>query len=451
MPPKLHELISQREALTIQGREILATIRGRGDEAAASAEEQGELDKIKANLEKLNAQTKLLAEEQELERLAGELVFDHQARQTEDGDGSVLYPTVSGVRDRREGLNLGGFVSSIEFFESVMRADSGVMDPRLEKFKAAQGSDEQSTTEAGYGGFLVPEAVAPGLLRVRPEMDPISRFTRKIPMTAQRVSFNARVDKDHRKSVSGGLIVTRRAELVDGVASRMRFEQVRLDSHELFGVAFATEKVLRESPVSFAALLREGFGEEFASHGLNERLWGTGVGEPLGIMSVGANGPLVSVAKEAAQANATINKENIDKMESRCWMYGRAIWLANHTTRPQLKSLHQVIGDAGALVNYFQTSPNGQEYLSGRPIFFTEYAETLGKKGDLILGVWSEYLDGMRGGGIKQASSIHVRFLSNERTFKFWMENDGRPWWTSTLTPKKGVTLAPFVVLANRS
>ena len=30
--------------------------------------------------------------------------------------------------------------------------------------------------------------------------------------------------------------------------------------------------------------------------------------------------------------------------------------------------------------------------LLGRPIFFTEYAKTLGDEGDLILAVWSQYL-----------------------------------------------------------
>jgi hypothetical protein len=85
--------------------------------------------------------------------------------------------------------------------------------------------------------------------------------------------------------------------------------------------------------------------------------------------------------------------------------------------------------------------------LLGRPVYFTEFAETKGKKGDLILGAWSQYLEGTyQGEG--RAESIHVRFLEHERVFKFWLRNAGAPWWNASLTPKKSAeTLSPFVVL----
>jgi len=52
---------------------------------------------------------------------------------------------------------------------------------------------------------------------------------------------------------------------------------------------------------------------------------------------------------------------------------------------------------------------------------------------------------------MSNAESVHVRFLNHERTFKFWMENDGRCWWRSAMTPKRSAsTLSPFVTLATR-
>ena len=42
-----------------------------------------------------------------------------------------------------------------------------------------------------------------------------------------------------------------------------------------------------------------------------------------------------------------------------------------------------------------------------------------------------------------------MRFLEHERVFKFWIRNAGAPWWSASLTPKKGAdTLSPFVVIA---
>ena len=88
------------------------------------------------------------------------------------------------------------------------------------------------------------------------------------------------------------------------------------------------------------------------------------------------------------------------------------------------------------------------DMLLGRPVFFTEFAETKGTKGDLILGTWKEYIEGTYQTE-QRAESIHVRFLEHERVFKFWLRNAGAPWWSAALTPKKGAdSLSPFVVIA---
>ena len=90
-------------------------------------------------------------------------------------------------------------------------------------------------------------------------------------------------------------------------------------------------------------------------------------------------------------------------------------------------------------------------YLDGRPCIFTEFASTLGTVGDLILGNWSEYLEGIYQ-PMQTAESMHVRFVNHERTFKFWTRNAGQFWWKSALTPQNGAnTLSPIVTLATRS
>src|SRR5690606_33967617 len=138
-------------------------------------------------------------------------------------------------------------------------------------------------------------------------------------------SFNARVDKNHAASVSGGFQVYRRKETQTVAASRMEHEQVELKANALFGVAYATEELLSRSLVSFIALLDAGFSDEFNAKLVNERLNGTGVGEFEGVLKSPAK---ITVAKENGQAAATIVKENIDNMRTRCWRYGSAVWMA---------------------------------------------------------------------------------------------------------------------------
>lgn len=348
-----------------------------------------------------------------------------------------------------------GFKDHKEFLTCVMNASqTGQVDERLRSLvspgggrNATAGSDEHGTYSDPYGGFFVPVSFSPETLRLDPESNPMAGLVRGVPMETPSISFNARVDKDHSSSVSGGLRVYRRKETQTVASSRMEHEQVTLNAMGLFGVAYATEELLARSLVSFVTLLGAGFSDEFNAKLVNERLNGTGVGEFEGVL----NSPCkIAVTKEVGQPAATIVKENIDNMRMRSWRYGSAVWLANHGTLAMLRSLVQVIGTGGIAVPYLTVSPDGQAMLDGRPLYFTEFCPALGTQGDLILCNWSEYLEGTLT-SMSNAESMHVRFLEHERTFKFWTENDARCWWRSALTPKNGPTRSPFVTLETRS
>ncbi len=343
-----------------------------------------------------------------------------------------------------------GFASHTDQLDAIMKTgQTGVVDSRL-KHLAAAGADEAGGHTNPHGAFLLAPAFAPDLLSVQGEVDPLAGRVRAIPMTADRVVFNARVDKHHATSVSGGLTVSRTPETKAVSTSRTEFEQVELVARDLCGAGFATNRILQTSPISFLALLQSGFRDEFASKLIDERLNGTGVSEFDGVIRAACT---IAVAKESGQAADTITFANINTMRARCWRYGDAVWLANHDTLPQVTTLTMPIGTGGVHIPIYapgkEDAPQGT--LLGRPIFFTEFCQTLGDKGDIVLGVWSEFLEGTLG-AMEQSSSIHVRFLNREEAFLFVLRNDGKPWWRSALTPKySAVMLSPFVVLANRA
>ena len=363
-----------------------------------------------------------------------------------------------------------GFKNPREFLFTVMKAyqTQGEFDPRLinlyepnleaikngETVRKAVGSDEARTISDPYGGFLVPVTFTPELLKIDPEEDPIGGRTQKIPMASPIVKIPARTDKDHTTSVSGGLIVTREPETVAFPSSQMQLEQVTMEAHMLTGLSYASENLLRDSPISFAAILSAGFSDQFVYHLVNERLFGTGVGQFLGIVTAldaSGLGPTVSVAKETGQVANTIVFENVVNMRSRCWKYNQAVWLANHDAYPQLSSLKLNIGTAGTAMYTPSLREDRPDLLLGRPIFYTEYCKTIGTQGDLILANWSQYLEGTYQ-PMANEESVHVRFVNHERTFKFWMRNAGAPWWKTALTPKNSTNkLSPFVVLDTRS
>lgn len=315
--------------------------------------------------------------------------------------------------------------------------------------RATVGSDEQGEYDDRYGGFAVTKTRLPGIMEVGFEGDPTAGLTQSIPMATPSVEIMARTDKDHTTSVSGGFTVARRAEAAAFLASRTQLEMITMKAASLVGLGYETEELITDSPLSFIAIIDAGFRSQFGAAVLNEKLRGLGGDQFDGVI---ATAPCtVSQIKETGQGAATINYNNVIKMASRCWGFGNAVWLANHDTRPALSVLAVPIGTGGTLIYQPSAAVGFPDMLLGRPIFYSEFCATLGTVGDLILGNWSQYLEGLYQ-PLQSAESVHVRFLNHERAFKFWLRNAGAPWWRSALTPNKSTTtLSPFVTLATRS
>lgn len=345
-----------------------------------------------------------------------------------------------------------GFSTPKEFFNQVIKAnqDGRVDDARLRYLtpKSAAGSDENMVSNDAYGGFLLPEGFSPNLLTIADESDPFAGRTTSVEMQVPELTIPARVDSNHSTSVAGGVTVSRKPETVEPSVSRVEFEKVRLTAHELVGASYATEQLIRFSPLSFVSILQASFAAAFRAKHADEMLNGSGTnGEFLGIVNAPCT---VAQAAEGSQTAATIYYQNVVNMRSRVWGYGNAIWVANHDTLPQLMTMNFT---SSAIAPIWQPSlrEDHPDMLLGRPLFFSEYAATLGTVGDIGCYNLSQYLEGNLM-SLESAESIHVRFLARERTFRFSLMNAGAPWWRSALTPaKSSVTLSPFVTLATRA
>lgn len=350
-----------------------------------------------------------------------------------------------------------GFATHTDFLMAAMNAArrGQVNDPRLHylsgsrtKFLATAGSDEQGVYSDPYGGFLVPAGFAPNMLSLSADMGDAGIATTRVVMNSPVVTFNARVDKDHTTSVSGGLTVSRRAETQSQSPTRMAFEQVTLRADSLYGLAYATEELLADSPQSFVSMLEQGFNDQFVWHLIGERIEGTGVGEYMGINNSGA---LISITKETGQTADTIVYNNVIKMRAQCWKYGSAVWHYNQDCLPTLMQMTIPVGTSGVLAWQTSAREGEPDMFLGRPAYPCEHCGTVGDAGDILLCVWSEFLEGIYQ-PMQMAESIHVRFVENERAFRFTMRCGGAPWWRSALTPKKSAkTLSPFVRVAARA
>lgn len=444
----LAELKEQRAShLTIAASIVAAAD---ADKRAITDDEQAKVEAAHAEIDALNA---TIDREEKREAVTAKTrELSTQSRGAKAGAGASI-PRAESIKDGFEIDPRGGYASDHEFFRDVMAADTPGSSPskRLNRFRApivaAVGSDEQSTFSNPYGGYLLPSATFGGFLQTAAEADPIAGRVTAVPMATPSVRFAARVDKTHTNSVSGGFRVYRRAEADTAASSRQEYEQIELTAYGLFGIAYATEEVLSDSLVSVIAMIQAGFGDEFTSKLIVERMQGTGVGEYLGILNSGAT---LSIGEETGQAAATIVYENILKMRARCWGYANAIWMGNHDIVSQLMLMNQSVGTGGQAVWQPSAREDHPDTLLGRPLILTEYCKTLGTTGDLWCVNWSQYLEGTYQ-PLQNAESIHVRFVNHERCFKFWMRNAGQPWWRAALTPKNGATMSPFVKLDTRA
>ncbi|KKN09780.1 hypothetical protein LCGC14_1043170 [marine sediment metagenome] len=375
---------------------------------------------------------------------AVEQVADERLRPLVAGDGG--YPNDPGL----------AFVLPRAYTPSGLLLDAGGKFMPSGQFRAAVGSDEHGGYDYGRGGAAIPVTLLPGMLQLGFEGDPTTGRTQMVPMASPVVSLLARVDKDHSTSVSGGFTVTRRPETVDISSSRTQLERVKLEAAGLFGLAFATNELLTDSPISFVAIIEAGFRDQFAHEVLKEKLRGTGADQYLGALTALASatlGPTVAVTRTTT---SEIKADDVVNMRSRCWGYQNAIWIANHDCYPMMSKLAHIITDggatpvgAGAITLYQQSLVEDRpDMLLGRPVFYSEYASSLGVAGDLGLYNWSQFLEGLYQ-PLQGAESVHVRFVQHESAFKFWLRNAGAPWWRTAMTPNQSsTTLSPFVIIA---
>ena len=340
-----------------------------------------------------------------------------------------------------------------EQLQSVARAGTpgGNVDQRLIEERAASGASEAVPSD---GGFLVQADFASELYKATYETGVLASKCRRVEISSpsNRFVMNA-VDETTRATGSrlGGIQIYRANEADTVTSKKPKFRQIEMSLEKLLGLFYATDEIL-EDATALAAIGTDCFSEEFGFRMDDEIVRGTGAGQMLGVLNAGC---LVSQAKETGQAAATVLAENIEKMYARvpARSLSRSEWFINQEVWPQLFQLYHAVGTGGMPVfipgGTLANAPFGM--LLGRPITPIEQCDALGTVGDIMLADFREYLL-IEKGGMQTASSVHVRFIYGENTFRFTMRNNGQPLPKSAVTPYKGsATISPFVALATRA
>lgn len=422
---KILEMKAKREDARLKAMAVLN--KAEAEDRFLSEEEQKDIDKYE---EEIRAWDESIGRAEKL------LAIEPEDRSTEKPE---VKPTPAKDNEKR-------FSSFGEQLMAAYRAamPGGKVDERLST-RAASGLNETTPSD---GGFLVQQDFVTELLKRTYETGILASKVKKIPIStnANGMKINA-IDEDSRANGSrwGGVQTYWEGEADEITASKPKFRQMELSLKKLTGLCYATDELLQDA-AALEAVIRQAFAEEFGFKIDDAILSGSGEGEPLGILNSGA---IVTVAKEASQTD-TITVENLIKMWNRLWSRSRAnaVWYINQELEPYLYTLK--IGDKPVYIPAGGLSEKPFGTLFGRPVVPIEQCSAAGEVGDIILADIGQYLL-IDKGGIKSASSIHVRFLYDENVFRFIYRVDGKPIWTKPLTPYKGsATVSPFVTLAKR-
>ena len=424
---KVLEMKAKREDARLKAMAVLN--KAEAEDRFLTGEEQKEIDGYESEIrswdESISRAEKLLAIEPE----------DRSATEKPE-----VKPTPSKGEEKR-------FATFGEQLLAAYRAAApgGKVDERLTT-RAASGLNESTPSD---GGFLVQQDFVTELLKRTYETGILASRAKKIPIStnANGMKINA-VDEDSRANGSrwGGVQTYWEGEADELTGSKPKFRQLELSLKKLTGLCYATDELLQDA-AALEAVIRQAFAEEFGFKIDDAILDGSGEGEPLGILNSGA---IVKVEKEKDQTD-TITVENLIKMWNRLWARsrGNAVWYINQELEPYLYTLK--LGDKPVYIPAGGLSEKPYGTLFGRPVIPLEQCNAAGEVGDIILADIGQYLL-IDKGGIKSASSIHVRFLYDENVFRFIYRVDGKPIWNKPLSPYKGsASVSPFVTLAKRS
>lgn len=358
-------------------------------------------------------------------------------------------PTSKPIFDFFDGGNVAGSKGKIfrnfgDQLQAICKAGRGQsFDNRLTQVRAATGMGETVPAE---GGFLLESDFSRDIIQSAfSGGNSVARLIKTIPLASNSIKINA-IAETSRATGSrwGGAQTFWSAEAGTITPSMPKFRRMELSLKKMVMLAYATDELLEDATL-LDQTLRTIFASEIAWTLDESIISGTGVGQPLGIMSSGC---LVSVTRAGAGAIAIAD---ITGMWARSTSPENSVWLASSTILPTLFSMALTIGNAGVPVFMPAGGLSGAPYnsLLGRPILVTEHNPVLGTKGDLILFNPAWYILAVKSSGLRIDTSIHVSFTTDQSVYRGVYRVDGQPALNVPIQPFKASagTMSPFVCL----
>jgi HK97 family phage major capsid protein len=344
----------------------------------------------------------------------------------------------------------GEFKSMGDFVRSGFEGHqtTAFKDRMVSHYKAVQGMSEAIGADGGFS--VMPEFNTKIFSRIYG--NDLFSATDNYTVAGNNMTFLANAETSRvNGSRHGGLRGYWTGEGNAITASKPTIREIQLKLQKLAVVVYLTDELIADSGQALEQYVTNKASDEF-NFMIGDALFnGDGVGKPLGIL----NSPsLIAITKEPGQGPATLDTFNITKASGRFFAgyRPRAKWYVNQDTLPQMRTMTLGIGAAGIATYMPPGGLSTASYgtLDGSEIKPIEFAASIGNQGDVTLADLGQVLS-ISKGGVAQAVSMHVEFLTDQLALRFTMRMNACPWENSPITPFKGSnTQSSFVTLGAR-
>lgn len=344
----------------------------------------------------------------------------------------------------------GRFYSDlIKFYQKQHTTDFAVKHAGL--FKAVQGMSEGVGSDGGFA--VIPEFSQNILTRTYDSS--LFEMTDNYTVAGNSMTFPRNAETSRKDgSRAGGLLSYWVAEGQTITSSKPTINTFTLKLKKVAVVVYLTDELIQDAGQSLEAYVTRKVSEEFKFQIDNSIINGQGTGRPQGILYSNAT---YQASAEANQATKTLLPQNIVEMWRHMYVGSRAnaVWLHNQNVEAQLYTMALGVGTGGQVVYMPPGGLSAAPYatLMGRPAMAVEYCPPLGTAGDLMLVDPSHYVT-ISKGGVVQAQSIHVEFLTDQLALRFTMRVDGETWENAPVVPYQGDATtdvqSSFITLADR-
>jgi HK97 family phage major capsid protein len=365
-------------------------------------------------------------------------------------DGHSGRTTAKGYNPKAPGAKLDKRFANWGEYLATTWGRNQSLDAIAARDEITQVQNAFGSTVPSDGGFLIPEHLRADLLSVALESSVVRPLATVVPMDSLSVPYPTIDVTSNASSVYGGVVGYWTEEAGALTESAPSFGRVVLNAKKLTIYSEVPNELFQDSIVSLQSFMATQYPKALAWFEDVGFFSGTGTGEPLGFMNAPAQ---VAVSKESGQAADTVVLENIVKMYSRMLpsSLNRGVWIANNDVFPQLATMALSVGTGGSAVWLTNAADGAPMKILGRPVIFTEKANTVGDLGDLNFVDLSYYLIGDRQ-MVQADTSSEYKFANDKTALRIIERVDGQPWIRSAITPAEGSnTLSPFVALAARA